>query len=361
MQTIPRLISYGLISIAILSGTTCFAEDGYTQTKDPNIEDYTEATIDSNLFMWITSKWKRSTNLNNWNEPTFDGTGNGALKINSTFLVKDGIIYLDGAYSDGICSFQRYNAETGEQLTHIEIPISDSDSNLSQGYISLREDNSGNTYITGACTKALTQIDVFHVDLAECSIKKRYTINASKINDGYNFTGFFYPTIIGDISSENFSIWTVYKNLHQWEYDSSTQTFIQHSYTLTHAQTEAMIDSGVGFEAHVIFHIINENEFILDISSLKQEVPIYCKKSSDNSFVYYHLSSPNKDNCPLPKSYSNNRNSGVYLFEHSGVKMAVYTPLFRNGYQSSFKILRITEPNPAEWTQKKHPYSMGYC
>lgn len=355
MRTIPSLIVAGFATMTIAIGITCHAEDNYTPITDSNFTEYTEATIETNRFMWITSKWKRSNNLNNWNEPTYSGNGTGALKINSTFLVKDGVIYLDGAYSNGICSFQRYNAENGEQLSPIEIPIPDSDSNLSQGFISLREDNAGNTYITGACTEELTQIDLFLVDLAECSTKKRYTIDASEINDGYHFTGLFYPIVIGDIASEDFSIWSVYKNLHQWEYNSSTRTFNQHTYTLTHAQTGALIDSGIGFEGYAIFHIINENEFILDISNLKQEVPIYCKKSSDNSFVYHHLSSPDKDNCPLPKDYSVNRNSGVYLFEHSGVKMAVYDPYFKKNNQTYFKILHVTEPDIADWTPENTP------
>lgn len=357
MQKITQIISYSLIFVAILVGKPCLAEDGYSPMKDPNIDDYTEATIDTNSFMWITSKWKRSNNHNNWNEPTFDGTGLGALKVNSTFLVKDGIIYLDGAYNDGICSFQRYNAETGEQLSPIEIPIPNTDNNLSQEFITLREDNAGNTYITGACTVALTQIDVFHIDLAKSSVIKQYHIDATKLDDQTSdFNGFHYPTIVGNISSGEFGIWIAYKDLIQLKYNSTTNTFTQYNYSLTHAETGEVFYGGRGIEQPAILTPINQDEFIIDMAATtKTDTPIYCKKVDDDSFIYYHLSSPNKDNCPLPKEYTQNMNLGLYIFEHCGHKMAVYDPYFRKGYQTYFKILHITEPNIAEWTQENSP------
>lgn len=200
-----------ILALSIIFNTFSInAEDNYSIQKDENLTEYTAVEVGDNSYMWISSTWIRSLSLENWTEATDSSSGSGyeCMKSSSTLLVHNGTIYIDGSYdsSSDVCTFQCFDAKTGEQLSPIEIDFSAMATKPTYGFITLRKDDAGTVYMTSACSTDNKTITIYTIDLANATVTKSYSANAGSVDFSGNDC-FLYPIVTGDISNGDFSIW----------------------------------------------------------------------------------------------------------------------------------------------------------
>lgn len=343
-----------IVATLLLNSAAASAEDGYEMQIDNAFSEYTGVLVDDTRRMWIKSKWIRSYDRGNWTEDV-----ETEIKDASTMYVRNRIIYVHGTYDSSTekCTFLRYDAVTGEELDPIEIDFSQAEYKPEGGYIALREDDAGTVYLISACTSSNYVISFHTIDLDNCEIVQSYCMDANKQKKSGIFYVCNYPIVLGDINNGDFEVYSlnVYKISDQFNVSQTINStdlvegvYRNHElYSFTHytlSDTQMNISTTISY--------FDENGFVLDSDRTNQ---VYYKYDNTSYSTTYNSS----DESIYPLLQNQTNVIGAHYFEHSGIKMVIFSPTYKKNNPHSYRILCIQSDNLSEWIHSDS-YSESY-
>ena len=335
-------------------------ESGYTTTMNFVISGQTESTTSYKIKrdpseyplikipgyevpMGLSSLWIRSENtLNGLCQPDKGGLNHG-------MAVKDNIIYIPyGGLNVTNPHINRFDANTGESLDSLTIDYGKYDK-IKNPLSDLGIDDNNNIYVVNAGEVTSTPINIY-IDMLDVSsqedvaiVKKRFIANipSSTVVGNQNV---IHSTVKGDLSSGNFSLYSVLKNqiaanlyiyhICRWDFNSETSsidpadiTTIESTSTSTPLYTRI-----TPFDNESKYYIIDNN---IKYPTIYNSTTRIGDLTSEQSF------SPSGDLT----------GNGVHIFKHGNTNMMLYA----SNYQtegSKFELLTLS-PNFLDGTENE--------